>query len=136
VSAPDPMHEAWAQGYARWMRVGVAIGIAAIVTSFVVYLAGWLPVAIPPAKLPQVWGLPVRQYLAVTGAPSGWQWLHRLGQGDVLNFAGVALLASVTIACYARSVFALAKARDRALAVIALLQLIVLLVAASGWLER
>jgi hypothetical protein len=126
----------WIEAYARWMRIGVAIGLAAVIASFIVYLGGLLPVAIPPARLPEVWGLPVKQYLAVTGAPSGWQWLHRLNQGDVLNFAGVALLASVTIACFARALFGLLRARERAYAAIAFVQLVVLLAAASGWLWR
>jgi hypothetical protein len=131
-----PDSQDWIAAYARWMRVGVSVGIVAIVASFVVYLGGLLPVAIPPARLPEVWGLPVKQYLQVTGAPSGWQWLHRLNQGDVLNFAGVAILASVTIVCYARAVFGLLRARERAYAAIAFVQLVVLLVAASGWLAR
>jgi hypothetical protein len=126
----------WTAAYARWMRIGVGIGLAAVIVSFVVYLGGLLPVTIPPARLPEVWGLPVKQYLAVTGAPSGWQWLHRLNQGDVLNFAGVALLASVTIACYARAVIGLMRAGERVYAVIAFVQLVVLLVAASGILAR
>jgi hypothetical protein len=128
--APPP----WQATYARWMQAGVAIGLAAVIASFAVYVTGLLPANIPPAQLPTVWGLPTAEYIARTGAPSGWEWIRRLGQGDVLNFAGVALLAAVTIACGLRIVVPLARAGERALATIVVLQVLIMVLAASGWI--
>lgn len=125
----------WRETYARWMQAGVRIGLVALVASFVLYILGVLPSSLPPAQLPEVWGLPVSQYLARTGAPSGWAWIHRLGQGDVLNMLGVAILSSVTIACYLRVLLPLLRARERILAAIVAAQILVMLVAATGWLR-
>jgi hypothetical protein len=125
----------WRVTYARWLEVGVRIGLFVLVASFAVYLLRLLPPSVPPEKLPEVWGLPVGKYLERTGAPSGWAWITRLGQGDVLNMLGVAILSSVTIACYMRVIAPLLRERERLLAGIAIAQLIVMLVAATGWLR-
>lgn len=123
----------WRETYARWMQAGVRIGLVALVASFALYVLGALPSHVPPSRLPEVWGLPVTQYLARTGAPSGWAWIARLGQGDVLNMLGVAILSSVTIACYLRVLLPLLRAGERVLAAIVAAQIAVMLVAATGW---
>ena len=125
----------WRETYARWMQAGVRIGLVALVASFALYILGVLPSHVAPAQLPGVWGLPVGQYLERTGAPSGWAWIERLGQGDVLNMLGVAILSSVTIACYLRVFLPLVRAGERILATIVALQVLVMLVAATGWLR-
>lgn len=132
-NARTPPASGWRETYARWMQAGVRIGLVALVASFALYVLGILPSHVPPAQLPEVWGLPVGQYLARTGAPSGWEWIRRLGQGDVLNMLGVAILSSVTIACYLRVLLPLVRAGERVLAAIAAAQIVVMLVAATGW---
>jgi hypothetical protein len=134
MKAIDPAKStAWRATYARWLQAGVRLGLAVLVASFAVYLVGWLPSNVPPQELPGVWSLPVSEYLARTGAPSGWAWVRRLGEGDMLNMLGVAILSSVTIACYARIALPLARARERVLAAIVVAQVVVMLVAATGW---
>jgi len=120
------------EAYARWLAHGVRLGFGVLVVSFVVYLAQWLPSTIAPRDLPRYWHLPVREYLAATGAPTGWGWLRRLGEGDVLNFVGIAILASLTIACYLRVLPVFARARERVLLAICVAEIAVLLLAASG----
>jgi len=128
--APD-----WRTTYAPWLEVGVRVGLFVLVASFAVYLLGILPASVPPESLPTVWNLPVSQYLERTSAPSGWGWISRLGQGDVLNMLGVAILSSITIVCYVRVIVPLLRERERLLAGIAIAQVIVMLVAATGWLR-
>jgi len=135
TQAAPPAQPGWQETYGRWMHAGVSVGLAAIVASFAVYVTGILPASIPPERLPTVWGLPTAEYIARTGAPSGWDWIHRLGQGDVLNFAGVALLSSVTIVCGVRIVVPLLRARERMLAAIVVLQVVIMLLAATGWVR-
>ena len=118
--------------YARWLAAGVGIGFAALLASFVVYLTGLLPPSIEPSRLPEYWGLPVAEYVAKTGAPTGWSWLWRLGQGDLLNFAGVALLGMTTVACYLRVLPHFARTGQRAYVAICIAQIVVLAAAASG----
>ena len=123
------------KAYARWLAIGARFGFAALVASFLVYLTQWIPASIAPAELPRYWSLPVAEYLAATGAPTGWQWVARLPQSDVLNFVGVAILGVTSIACYLRTAAAYAKERDWLYAGIGVAQITVLAVAASGILN-
>lgn len=118
--------------YARWLSFAVGLGFAALVASFVVYLSGILPPTVPPAMLPRYWGLPVAQYVAATGAPTGWAWVHRLGEGDLLNLVGVAILASATVLAYLRMVPLYIASRERLFAAICVAEIVVIAVAASG----
>jgi hypothetical protein len=120
--------------YARWLSVGVGVGFAALVISFVVYLTGLVPPGIAPQKLPQYWSLPVAEYVALTGAPTGWNWVFRLGEGDLLNFVGVAVLAMTSVICQLRVLPHFARTGQRSLAIIAAAQVVLLAAAASGLL--
>jgi len=120
--------------YARWLAAGVATGFGVLVVSFVVYLSGALPPSIPPHLLPQYWGLPVAEYVRATGAPTGWSWVRRLGEGDLLNFAGVAILGATTVICYTRMLPIFLGTRQRLFAAICAAELLVLAAAASGLL--
>ena len=120
--------------YARWLSAGVIAGFVALAVSFVLYLTRLVPPGIAPEKLPQYWNLPVTEYVAITGAPTGWAWIFRLGEGDLLNFAGVAVLAITTVLCQLRVLPHFARTGQRALALIAVAQVALLAAAASGLL--
>jgi hypothetical protein len=55
-----------------------------------------------------------------------------LKYGDFINFIGIAILAGTTIFCYLAIVPLLLKSNDKVYAVLALLEAIVLALAASG----
>lgn len=118
--------------YASWLDLGTRISLAALAAAFLVYVLGLAAPWVPFAELPAVWSLPVDRYLALTGAPDGWGWIWLLNYGDYLNLAGVALLGSVSLACYLRLVPALLASGERLQAALALAQIVVLLGAASG----
>ena len=118
--------------YARWLGFGVAVGFAALVVSFAIYLSGAVAPGIPPQDLPKYWGLPVAEYVQATGAPTGWSWVKRLGESDLMNFAGVAILGCATMLCYLRMLPIFVAARQRVWIAICVAQLVVLAVAASG----
>ena len=130
MTTPAPREEQ--RIYARWLAAGVAIGFTALVVSFVIYLTGIVPPGIAPETLPRYWGLPVHDYVKLTGAPTGWSWLRRLNEGDLLNFVGVAILGSTTLACYLRLLPLFLRSRERMLAAICVAELLVLGAAASG----
>ena len=134
MSAPLPDVANEQAVYARWLAVGVGLGFGSLVLSFVVYVSGILPPGIAPEMLPRYWSLPVAEYVKLTGAPTGWSWIRRLGEGDLLNFAGVAILGATTIACYLRMLPLFARARERILAAICAAEIVVLAAAASGLL--
>ena len=118
--------------YARWLDVGTKAGFAALVVSFLVHAFELLPPGIALEHLPRYWHLPVDEFIAMTGAPTGWAWVARLGEGDLLNFVGVAILGTVTIACYARVLPLFLRAGERIFAAICIAEIGVLIAAASG----
>ena len=120
--------------YARWLDRATKVAFTLSLGAFALYVSGVLPAAIPLAELPRFWGLPVDRFVGATGAARGWEWLARLRYGDSLNVAAVALIALVTPLCYARMLVTLAARRDWLQAALALAQLAVLMVAASGLL--
>ena len=122
--------------YARWLDVLAKAGFAATLAALLVYLSGTLPPFVPLAEMPALWGMPVARYLELTSAPTGWAWLRMLDKSDFLGLAAVASFASVSFLCYLRILPALLSHRDRMYACIAAAQIAVLLVAASGVLNR
>lgn len=121
--------------YAKILDKGMKIGIVILFITFIIYLTGILTPYIPVKDLPQYWSLSVHEYLEVTGIQAGWSWLHRLNRGDFLNFVGIAFLSGVTIVCYLRILPILFRKKDTAFAVIAILEVLVLVLAASGLLK-
>jgi len=76
--------------------------------------------------------LPLHEYLEKSGMEVGWAWFGKLQYGDMLNFVPIAFLSLLTIICYIALIPGLIRKKDVPYTVIALLEIIVLLVAASG----
>ena len=118
--------------YAKWLDAGTKVGFVALVLTFVVHVFELVPPGIALEHLPRYWHLPVDEFIAMTGAPKGWTWVARLGEGDLLNFIGVAILGAVTAVCYGRVLPLFARAGDRAFVAICIAEIAVLAAAASG----
>lgn len=121
--------------YAKVLDSGMKIGLIGLIVSFIVYLTGILEPYIPVKDLPKYWGLSVHQYLVATGIEQGWTWLRLLDKGDFLNFLGIAFLAGVTIACYLAVIPIFFRKKDKIYSILAILEVLVLLFAASGILK-
>lgn len=121
--------------YARCMAIGTAVALGLIVVELIAYLSGILSPYVPLEELPRLWSLPMKEYLAAAQVPSGWGWVALAGRGDYVNFIGIALLASITMACYLGALRSFVARGDRLYAALAAAQLLVLLAAASGLLH-
>ncbi len=121
--------------YAKLLDAGMKFGLLLLVVTFIIYLAGVLAPHVPVNDLPKYWEMPVHKYLAETGIHTGWSWLYMLGKGDVLNFAGIAFLAGVTLLCYIRIIPILFRNKDTLYGTLAILEVLVLALAASGVLK-
>ena len=119
--------------YARWLAWGTRAGLACLVLAFAAYLFGIAP-HVPIERLPALWELSAPQLLRETGMKPGWHWASLLHRSDMLLLAAIALLSSISIACVAAVVPAFAKRGDRVFVAICVLQIAVLLLAASGLL--
>lgn len=118
--------------YARVLDIGMKAGLFILVLTFFVYLTGILTPHIPIKELPQYWGMPVHEYLKAAGLNSGWAWTDLAGRGDFLNFIGIAFLSGLTILCYMRLVPILFRKKDMVYCMLAIMEILVLVFAASG----
>lgn len=121
--------------YAKLLNLGMKIGLLMLIITFSIYIFGVFTPHVPVNDLPSYWTMPVKDYLEATNAPHGWGWLGMVGKGDFLNFTGIAFLAAVTIFCYMRIVPILFRKKDMVYAMLALLEVLVLVLAASGILK-
>lgn len=127
---PSPSPEQTA--YADLLFYGCWVGLLIMVLTYAVYMSGLLAPHVPPERMPEYWSAPVSSYLARAQAPVGWGWVSLLNRGDFINFIGVVLLAGLSILCYLRILPALLRKQDRIFCILAALQVLVLLFAASG----
>jgi hypothetical protein len=118
--------------YANLLIIGVWVGIIILFTTYFIYVTGILSPHVDISIIPSVWGKGVSEYLEITHSPHGWGWLPLLGKGDFLNYTGFVLLALMTILCYLVLVRGYMRQKNWIYAVIAVLEIIVLSVAASG----
>lgn len=121
--------------YSVLLDIGMKAGLLLLIITFIVYLSGLMTPHVPVNDLPKYWGLSVAKYLEATNAPHGWGWLSMVGKGDFLNFIGIAFLSGVTILCYIRIIPILFRKKDNIYAVLAILEVLVLVLAASGILK-
>jgi len=121
--------------YARVLDWASRIGLVVLVLSFAAYLTGLVESHVPPQRLPELWIHPVGRYLELTQSPTGWGWLSMIHLGDMAGLAGIAILAGGSVACLLALVPLYAARRDKAFVAIALAEVAVVVLAASGWLS-
>ena len=136
---PDPSAEI-AQSerqlrYAALLERGTKIGMVVLVVSFIAYVTSWLPPHVPVDRLPELWGLSVSEYLQQAQMPRGFSLLGHMHRGDVLGLAGIAILAGTCIVSLLALVPMYAARRDRIYAALALLDAVIVLIAASGVID-
>jgi hypothetical protein len=111
------------------------LGFACLLATFAPYFFGILGNYVPRHLLAQYWGLPLLQYLKLAQVKTGWNWLWELHHGDFLNLLPMAFLASITIICLATVTIRFFRNREPLQGMIAILEILVLMVAASGLLK-
>jgi hypothetical protein len=121
--------------YAKLLDKGMKIGLVILVVTFGLYVFGVTEPKVPVNELSSYWGMSVHDYLGATGIGTGWSWAASLGHSDLLNFVGIAFLAGVTIVCYLAIVPSLLRKKDTPYVVLALVEVAVLVLAASGILK-
>ncbi len=120
--------------YANILALGSNIGLVALIISFCMYVFGFSIAEphIPVEDLVKTWGMSSVEFNKLHNVPMGWGWLNLLTQGDFSNFIGIAILAGITILCYAQLCIDMFRENDKIMGAIALIEIIVLVVAATG----
>jgi hypothetical protein len=121
--------------YAGVLNIGMWSGLFLLIITFIVYLTGVLPSFIPIEDMSKYWGMRVHDYNVHLHAPTGWGWTALVGKGDYLNFIGIAILSGLTIVCYLVILPILIRKKDKAYILIAIMEILVLSLAASGLLK-
>jgi hypothetical protein len=121
--------------YAGVLNIGMWSGLALLIVTFFVYISGVLPAFVPIKDLPKYWTMRVHEFNVALHAPTGWGWAPLIGNGDYLNFVGIAILSGLTILCYLVILPILIRKKDMPYVVIAIVEVLVLALAASGLLK-
>ncbi len=112
-------------------KVGLG-GLGILILGFFVYVLGLLPNIVPVNKIPEYWNLRVSEFVEYTGMPTGWKWITLLNHGDVISFLGIVLLAAASVVCMIAVLPVFIKKKDTHYILILLIQIAVLVLAASG----
>jgi hypothetical protein len=118
--------------YAGILGTGTLIGFVLLVGVFVAYMSGWVTPLVPPEQLVTLWKQPVHHYLAVSGQGTGWGWLAQIHRSDVANLLGIAWLATISMPALLVVMTMALRQGDRRFALLALAEVAVLGLAASG----
>jgi hypothetical protein len=128
--------------YAKVLGIGMYIGLVILFITFGVYVSGVMTPAVPHDQVANYWNQGVHEYLEAVNhdhlhlehPPTGWAWVTMLGKSDFLNFIGIAILGGITIICYLAVVPTLLRKRDHAYVAMAVAEVVILSLAASGLL--
>ena len=118
--------------YGAVLGFAMKIGFVLIICTFALYLLGVPAPSIHHVEVSGFWGLKVDDYLKATGTEPGWSWVNSMGRSDFLNFGPIAILASITVICYLSIVPLLFRKNDFIYVFLALAEILVLVLAASG----
>ena len=118
--------------YSKILNGGMLAGLSGLVLTFILYVSGILEPLIPLEKVETYWVLPVSEYLEKSGMQPGWAWFGNMQFGDMLNFLPIAFLSLLTVVCYIAIIPGFIRKKDTAYVVIAIIEILVLVFAASG----
>jgi hypothetical protein len=120
------------QRYATLLDWGTRAGLLLLILSFAAYAFGVLTPHVPVEQLPHVWNLPVATYHEVTHTPKEFDWTAFIRHGDRINMIGIAVLAGCSLPPLLALIPLFLRRRDIFYAIVCALEVVVLLLAASG----
>jgi len=91
---------------------------------------------IPPEKLTKLWSMSSSEFSrTIDSNISGWGWIKLIYKSDYMNYLPIIFLSIIVVIANLRILPFLLSEKDYKLALISLLQIIVILIAASGVLK-
>lgn len=121
--------------YANLLLYGSWTGILILAVTFIMYITGIVPSYIDPSQIQNYWGMKASDYLEVAKVPHGWGWLGMVGYGDFMSLIGIAFLGILTVIGYLILLPAYIAKKDRIYSTIVAVEILVLVLAASGVLK-
>ncbi len=135
---PDSLEEQLL--YAKILEIGMFVGLGLLLVTFSLYVIRILPATIPIEQLTDYWTMNVNDFLEALNEHylhqehlmTGWSWTSQIMKGDYLNFVPIVILSAITIICYLGITPVFIRKKDRAYMFMALLEVMILTLAASG----
>ncbi|WP_075366771.1 DUF1634 domain-containing protein [Desulfosporosinus metallidurans] len=121
--------------YATILLVCSWTGICVMAITFLLYMSGSFNPLVEPSSMPLYWSMNVHQYAQATHAPTGWAWLKLINHGDYLNLVGLAFLGIVSVLGYSSLFIEYLRKKDLPYATMVGLEILVIVLAASGVLR-
>lgn len=118
--------------YANFLGKTTWIALGLLLVLFFIYISGILPNVVEFTKIQEYWTLRADDFIHEAHVPTGWGWLPLIRHGDMLAYIGIVLLAGLTIISYLRILPVFFKKKETVFVVIILIELGVLIMAASG----
>ncbi len=118
--------------YANTLFYGAVIGFVLMIVTYCLYISGIVEPLIPLEELPKLWTHDAAHYREVANIPQGWGWLGLVYKGDICNFIGIVFLALLTVICFLQLAWNLFKHKEKLMGCIAIAEVVVLTLAASG----
>lgn len=118
--------------YAALLHRCVNAGFLMLLVAFGLYASGLIEAHVPLETMAAQWHLSAPAFMAANQLEGGWSWLRLIHRGDYLCMAGLAFLALTTVFCYLRVLPFFLREKKHTLAVIIVIEVAVLLIAASG----
>ncbi|NTV45031.1 MAG: hypothetical protein HGB11_00530 [Chlorobiales bacterium] len=112
------------------------IGVIACLAAYLFYIFDLLPLSVSVRTISEHWGISADEAAAKGVVLTGWEWIEHLPNADMLSLASIALLTITPMICLAVASMAFLKLKDHAYTIISILQIIVLLIAVSGFFSR
>ena len=128
------LKDAAQRGYARWLAWGTRLGLLLLIVTFAIYVLGGHAPHVPIDHLPELWKHPAHELLDRIGVRSGWGWMASLPRSDMLVMAAIAVLATCSIPALLVAARVFQRSGERVLVAICVLEVLVLMLAASGLL--
>ncbi len=121
--------------YARVLEIVSHVGFVFLSVGYLVYVMQLLPLSVPIEAIAGNWHLKASEMQQKLQIPAGWSFVSStaaLGKGDVLSYLSILYLAMATVICLVFAITAFYREKNYLYTAIAVLQVVVLLVAASG----
>jgi len=122
--------------YANAFDLYGKIAFVLILLTFLIYIFQIFEPQIPIEKVAKLWSMSSSEFSrAIDSNNLNWAWVKLLSKSDYMNYLAVIFLATIAVIANFRILPILLIEKDYKLAVISLLQIIVIILAASGILK-
>jgi uncharacterized membrane protein len=122
--------------YARTLKIGVWLSLLLVVITFLLYVFNFIPSHVPLEQLPNYWNLSASEFRLQTGTPAGVGQARFSGESDLLCLIAIAVLSTISLISLTTVLVRYVARRDLTYAVIAGLNIAVLVLAACGVFGR